>query len=161
MSVFAGGWTLGGAIAVAAGAPLQGWEIFDLLGSLVDKSLVVADLSGSETRYRLLELTRQYAGEKLVDCGEADWHRRLAEHLLAFYVKAGPPGPTRPHRRLAPNLRAPNWTISVRLLSGRSSPEGDVPLGLDLVGSLDAAALGAVALPRAHQVGRYGARAPR
>ena len=133
LSVFAGGWTLGGATAVAAGAPLEAWEIFDLLGSLVDKSLVVADSSGSETRYRLLELTRQYAGERLVECGEGDWHRRLAEHLLAFYAKAGEVWPTAPTdawlQTYAPELD--NLRATVEWAFG---PDGDVPLGLDLVG---------------------------
>ena len=46
--------------------------MLDQLALLVDKSLVVADESGSRTRYRLLETVRQYALEKLGESGEAD-----------------------------------------------------------------------------------------
>ena len=42
----------------------------DLLSSLVDKSMIIADLEGSEPRYRLLESFRQYACEKLRARGE-------------------------------------------------------------------------------------------
>ena len=78
LSVFAGGWTLASAGAVAAGAGIADWEVFDLLAALVDKSLVVADASGKETRYRLLESTRQYAAEKLAENGARDFRRKLA-----------------------------------------------------------------------------------
>jgi hypothetical protein len=45
-------------------------EVLDLLSSLVDKSLVVAEAFGSGVpRYRLLEIVRQYAAEKLAAGG--------------------------------------------------------------------------------------------
>jgi non-specific serine/threonine protein kinase len=99
LSVFAGGFTLEAAEEVgtnltlrpAPGAPGAGNQFplsqrtgggregvrfdapyaLDLLLQLVDKSLVVADRQGSEDRYRLLETIRQYAGEKLLETGEA------------------------------------------------------------------------------------------
>jgi predicted ATPase len=40
-----------------------------LLGSLVDKSLVVADPAGTGLRYRLLETIRLFAAERLADTG--------------------------------------------------------------------------------------------
>jgi tetratricopeptide (TPR) repeat protein len=52
------------------------------LSALVDKSMVVAELSGAEQRYRLLESTRQYAWEKLVESGERD--RVGARHARFF-----------------------------------------------------------------------------
>ena len=45
--------------------------VFELVSSLVDKSLVVADASGSQMRYRMLESTRQYAVAKLVEGAQA------------------------------------------------------------------------------------------
>ena len=49
-------------------------EVAGLLGSLVDKSLVVAEQAGAGLRYRLLETIRLFAAERLVearDDGEA------------------------------------------------------------------------------------------
>ena len=62
------------------------WAVLDLLGHLVDKSLVVAD--GDELpRYRLLETVRVFALEKLAAAGETPrLLRRHAEALLAFLV---------------------------------------------------------------------------
>jgi predicted ATPase/class 3 adenylate cyclase len=68
LSIFAGGFTLRGAAAVC-GDPNDEIAILDLLSSLVDKSLVQADTDG-HGRYRLLESTRQYAREKLIESGE-------------------------------------------------------------------------------------------
>ena len=55
LGVFAGGFGLDAATAVCGGEGLDEIDIFDLLTSLTDKSLVVADTSGERERYRLLE----------------------------------------------------------------------------------------------------------
>ena len=65
LSVFAGGFTLEAAEAVASGEGIGRNDVFDLLASLVARSLVEAEAQGSETRYRLLEIIRQYAQEHL------------------------------------------------------------------------------------------------
>lgn len=72
LSVFSGGCTLASATAVCASEEISERDVFDLLSSLIDKSLVTADLEGSEPRYRLLESFGQYAREKLVGRGEQD-----------------------------------------------------------------------------------------
>ncbi len=72
VGIFAGGFTLEGAAAVAADDVLDDLEVFDVLASLVDKSLVVAEQSGAATRYRLLESARAYAVEKLEAAGERE-----------------------------------------------------------------------------------------
>ncbi|HEV2236973.1 MAG TPA: helix-turn-helix domain-containing protein, partial [Ktedonobacterales bacterium] len=70
LSVFAGGWTLEAAEAVCAGDGVAREDVLDVLGSLVDQSLVlVADHDGA-ARYRLLELVRQYAAEQVREAGE-------------------------------------------------------------------------------------------
>jgi len=84
LSVFAGGWTLDGAELVCAGEGIEDLEIFDLLASLVDKSIVSVEREqGSETRYRLLEIVRQYAREKLHDAGES---KNLRDRHLAYFA---------------------------------------------------------------------------
>ena len=88
LSVFAGGCTLEAAGAVCSGnSDVHAADLLDLLGQLVDKSLVLVELRPGKTRYRLLETVRQFGREKLVEAGEAsdvrrrhrDWYLKLAE----------------------------------------------------------------------------------
>jgi predicted ATPase/class 3 adenylate cyclase len=87
MSVFTGGFELEAAEAVRE---LDTFEVLDLLGSLVDKSLVVAERSERAVRYRLLETIRQYCIEELlrtdgddavlaIRAGHAGYYLALAE----------------------------------------------------------------------------------
>src|SRR4051812_30235934 len=71
LAVFAGSFPLEGTEEVAAGAGVEEREVADLLGRLVDKSLVVAEEDAGGYRYRLLEPMRQYARERLAEAGEA------------------------------------------------------------------------------------------
>jgi DNA-binding CsgD family transcriptional regulator/tetratricopeptide (TPR) repeat protein len=89
LSVFAGGFTLDLAEAVCADKTLERVAILDLLASLVDKSLVVAEERAGAVRYRLLETIRQYALERLMDASEADImrdHHRDAMLALAEQI---------------------------------------------------------------------------
>lgn len=72
LAVFTGGFDLDAATAVGAQTDSERAQLIDVLGLLVDKSLVVADDSGESMRYRLLETVRQYCLEKLAASGEAD-----------------------------------------------------------------------------------------
>ncbi|MDQ6767560.1 MAG: NB-ARC domain-containing protein [Candidatus Eremiobacteraeota bacterium] len=65
-AVFAGGFSLDAATAVCVGEGLDEIDILDLLSSLTDKSLVVAETGGEQERYRMLESTRAYALDKLI-----------------------------------------------------------------------------------------------
>ncbi len=67
LSVFVGGFDLDAASAVCALGEIDRFDVADLLGSLVDKSLVVADPSAGRVRYRLLETIRQFASERLME----------------------------------------------------------------------------------------------
>jgi predicted ATPase len=72
LAVFMGGFDLEAAGAVATTTEVERFQVLDQLSLLVDKSLVVAEYAAGTTRYRLLETVRQYALEKLGECGEAD-----------------------------------------------------------------------------------------
>jgi predicted ATPase len=92
LSVFAGGWTLEAAEEVCSGRSIEQEDVLDLLGALVDKSLV---LTGARTegavRYRMLEPIRQYAREKLEVSAEADVIRyRHYNHFLGLAAEAEP-----------------------------------------------------------------------
>jgi predicted ATPase len=72
LAVFAGGSTLQAAEAVCGGEGIDPDAVFDLLASLVARSLVVAEDTGPGTRYRLLETIRQYGEQLLEAAGEAE-----------------------------------------------------------------------------------------
>jgi predicted ATPase/DNA-binding CsgD family transcriptional regulator len=72
LSVFAGGFGLAAAEAVAAGEDVPAAEVIGHLGALVDKSLVqFSDTGAGPGRYRLLETVRQYADGQLGALGPA------------------------------------------------------------------------------------------
>jgi predicted ATPase/DNA-binding CsgD family transcriptional regulator/Tfp pilus assembly protein PilF len=98
LSVFARGFTLEAAEAVGAEpgseSGIEEGDLLDLLGRLVDKSLVVsrADDSEGELRYRMLEPIRQYGREKLEDSDEeaSETRRRHAAWFVALAEMAAP-----------------------------------------------------------------------
>jgi predicted ATPase len=62
--------------------------VLDLLGALVDQSLVVVERDGGEPRYRLLSPVRGYAIERLDECEGADVIRH--RHAAFFTALAVP-----------------------------------------------------------------------
>ncbi|WP_399091836.1 AfsR/SARP family transcriptional regulator [Streptomyces sp. BBFR2] len=83
LSVFAGGWDPELAEEVCAGDGVDRREVAALLGSLIDKSLVVAaPAADGRMRHRLLETVAEYAGERLDEAGEraATERRHLTAH---------------------------------------------------------------------------------
>jgi predicted ATPase/class 3 adenylate cyclase/DNA-binding CsgD family transcriptional regulator len=72
LAAFVGGFDLDAGHAVGADTEMERFQLIDLLGLLVDKSLVVAIEARGAMRYRLLETVRQYGLEKLGESGEAD-----------------------------------------------------------------------------------------
>ena len=91
LSVFAGGWTLEAAEQVCAGEGMEETDVLELLISLSDKSLVMAEQKDDRARYRLLETMRQYAQEKLVESGGSEAvRRRHRDYFLALAEEAEP-----------------------------------------------------------------------
>ncbi len=87
LAVFSGGWTMDAAEAVATADDVEPSEALNLLGELVEKSLVELDSTGG--RYRLLDTVRQYAQERLdlSDDGAAAHSAHLA-YFLALAERA-------------------------------------------------------------------------
>lgn len=81
-AIFARGFTLDVASQVCSVADAQPWQIFDLLASLVDKSLVIAETEEPVPRYRLLEPIREYSLDKLALAQESA--ETLRRHAAAF-----------------------------------------------------------------------------
>jgi predicted ATPase/class 3 adenylate cyclase len=91
LSVFTNGWTLETAESVCSDELIHYEDVFDLLEQLVNKSLIIAEEWQSETRYRMLETMRQYAGEKLIEVGESEALRdKHLEYFLTLAETAEP-----------------------------------------------------------------------
>ncbi|WNI25088.1 BTAD domain-containing putative transcriptional regulator [Streptomyces sp. ITFR-16] len=106
LSVFAGGCTLESAEAVCADSPAEAHDIAGRLGSLVDKSLVVAaPAADGGMRYRLLETVGEYAAERLDEAGERDAVER--RHQVYFRELA---------RTTDPLLRGAGQQAAIELL---------------------------------------------
>jgi len=133
LSIFVGGFTLEGAIAVCSGADIKESEVVFLLSQLVKKSLAGSDIRDGRIRYRMLEMIRQYGELKLEKLNErpklADKH---AEYFLRLSERAFEEGETGDWMdRLEddnPNLRA--------VLRHTIREEGNIELGLRLCGAL-------------------------
>jgi hypothetical protein len=134
LAVFAGATTIEAIEGVAGGGDLAQHEIVDLLSSLVEKSLVVAETAGAAPRYRLLESTRHFAFEKLAESGgAAEMARRHAGYVAGRLAAASKAWETTATSRwLATygddidNVRAAfAWAFG---------PDGDLAVALELTG---------------------------
>jgi predicted ATPase len=82
-SVFASGFDIESACAVAGFDDHDDYPILDLLDALVRKSLLVADRSSGHARFSMLETIRQFAEEQLVARGEASEIRAAHSRYFA------------------------------------------------------------------------------
>src|SRR5712672_3451965 len=132
LGIFAGGFTVEAAAAIAAGGANTRVDAMDRLADQVAKSLVVADVGGARPRFRLLDTTRAYAIEKLDGSGERERVAcRHAEYYRNLFERAEGEAPVRPadewladYTREIDNLRAAlDWAFS---------PGGDTSVGVAL-----------------------------
>jgi len=132
MAVFAGGWTLAAATAVAKCA--DEYETLALLTALHDHSLLAVE-RGERPRYRMLETVRQYAQHQLDESGEADaTHTRHAEYYLADVERAAPHlrGPEQPQWMAQLRAEQENLVVAISWCASADSPV-DPQWGLRLV----------------------------
>ena len=87
LSVFAGGFTLDGAQAVATDDLVAPDDIVEIVASLVSKSLLNADVTTAIGHYRLLDTTRAYALNKLAESGEFDETARRHATYIQYLLK--------------------------------------------------------------------------
>src|SRR5258708_7271849 len=94
LSIFAGGFDIEAAEAIAHNEPLNPGGILPVLSRLIDKSLVIAEATGAHTtRYRMLDTIREYALEKLLQRDEAHLRGRHARYLVEMARPAPGRGP--------------------------------------------------------------------
>lgn len=133
LSVFVTGFDLEAAESILqSGSPggtggAGGFEVADALGSLVDKSLVVADTSGRVVRYRLLETIRVHAADRLAREDDSEAGRLAAAHAdyylaLAERIAAQLTGPAQVMWVQRMQEAYPNLRVAIQGLL--SDPEG-------------------------------------
>jgi predicted ATPase/DNA-binding winged helix-turn-helix (wHTH) protein len=137
VSVFVGPFSIDAAVEVVADVGIGSDEVAIALDELTSKSLIAPDRTRRAVSYRLLDMTRAYAREKLLARGPAEQNaiaRRHAAFFLAELEMAeqddGWLQDTRPLRQQLGNIRsALDWSfahsgesgIAVRL-AGASAP---------------------------------------
>ena len=135
LAVFAGGFGLEAAEAVGTNEETDAEDVLELLGRLVEQSLVLAQPGedSGEVRYGMLEPVRQYALERLKLSDEAEEARqRHAEYYLALAQQAEPElwGP----RQVRWLNRLEEEHDNLLAVLRRARETGDVATGLRLAG---------------------------
>lgn len=132
LSVFAGGWSSESVRPVCT----EDWagEQVIPLGALIDSSLVRRDGIAVPPRYRLLDVVRDYAADKLIDRvsaeGVGDLKRRHAEHFLAIAETAEPHLRSVDHRTWVSRLAAEHDNLRAALSWAIENANADVALRL-------------------------------
>ena len=136
LAVFSGGWTLESAEVVCAGGVVLEGELLDLLTSICDKNLVVAEQKDRVTRYRFLETVRQYARDRALESGEVEWWRdRHLAHFLSLAEEAEPHVSGLEQQAWMNRLEAEHDNLRAAL-EWSSSATGNSEAGLKLAGAL-------------------------
>lgn len=132
VSVFAGGFDLAAAEAVWADDQIDTDLVEDVLSSLVEKSMVIADRTGRSVRYRLLETLRQFGEERLADVGATGptRDRHVAHYLrLTREMRVLQMGP---HQFEADDVFEQEWD-NIRAAQSWAIASGDLECADDLL----------------------------
>ncbi|HUG14966.1 MAG TPA: tetratricopeptide repeat protein, partial [Thermomicrobiales bacterium] len=136
LSVFAGGWTLDAAEAIAGGDPGLEIDVLDGLMSLIDHNLITRQASaGHDARFAMLETIREFGLERLDLAGETSLIRqRHAEHIVQFGISAEDALTFRPAEIVDWLRRFEAEHDNIRATLGWLLRSGQIELGLRLVG---------------------------
>jgi predicted ATPase/DNA-binding SARP family transcriptional activator len=137
LAVFPAGATPVSAEAICADAQLPAADVFDLLATLVDKSLLQL-VDSAEPRYRMLETIREYGVERLAERGELEWIRRNhARYFAGLAHEAEPHLRTREQLTWLNRLTAErdNLLASLRYLGDSGDADSAVRLAGELTWS--------------------------
>jgi predicted ATPase/DNA-binding winged helix-turn-helix (wHTH) protein len=132
LAIFAGPFALEAATPVVASPEIPPPQVVDGVASLVAKSLLAVTVDGTTARYRLLDTTRAYALEKLVESGELQTvARRHAEFYRKIFERAEAEWETQPTAEWLAHYR---WRINNlrAALDWAFSPDGDTSTGMAL-----------------------------
>ena len=135
LSAFPGSFTVEAASAVASDETIDDHAVIDLLSQLASRSLVSVDAPSSGVRYRMLETTRAYAQEKLVETGEADGVRQRHAHHYRGMFEHAPDDWLRLPDREWHALYGPELANIRAALDWAFDGGGDAAVGISLAGS--------------------------
>ncbi|MFC6885102.1 MULTISPECIES: ATP-binding protein [Actinomadura] len=133
-SVFPGGFDVEAAEAVCAGGEeVPAGDVLDLLGRLVDKSVMTCDRGTG--RYRMLDTLREFGAERLSPADLRELRRRHRDHYLALVRRAadGEMGPRQ--LALAGGLRDEHHNLRAALDHCLRTP-GEAPAALRMLVAL-------------------------
>ena len=137
LSAFAGSFDLDAAEAVIVTEEIDAFDVGEILGSLVDKSLVQPEYSPTGLRYGLLETIRAYATERLAlrpGDGDRDVRSAHAHYFLGFAEEAATH--LRGHDQLEwldrLDTEHDNLRVAMDTLGGDTSPDGALRLAVAL-----------------------------
>jgi predicted ATPase/DNA-binding CsgD family transcriptional regulator len=137
LSVFAGGFSLDTAEAVCSGDGLEREQILELIGDLVDRSILTMAPGGRSGRYRFLETMRLFGAERLREAGEEPELRR--RHAL-WYAEFASPGErpwwTRGAQAEVLDLLDAEWANVEAALDFLARSEADAQIGLRMAADL-------------------------
>ncbi|WP_439360916.1 ATP-binding protein [Bradyrhizobium sp. DASA03007] len=135
LSVFVGPFTLEAAIAVASSQGISESEAVETISNLLSKSLIATSPAERRLRYRLLDTTRAFVADKLVENGEAaraarahaEYFRDVLRDIAVKSAGMQSAGGFLPYADYLPNVRAAlTWSFS---------DGGDRTIGVDLAAS--------------------------
>jgi predicted ATPase len=139
LSVLVGPFSLEDARTLAADDQITGLQVVDILDQLVAKSLVSSAAREPAARYRLLDTTRAYALEKLIEAGEeTSVSRRHALYCIEVLRNtcAGPAGIVRAEQRNARAGYLGNVRAALQWCFGPNA--GDARVGVELAAAASA-----------------------
>ncbi len=136
VSVFSGGWTLEAAEHVCRFDDAPGTEMLDLITSLVDKNLVLAEAPEKAPRYGVLETVRDYARGRLQESGEEERLKRRHLECYVSLVEEVLAGLRGPQQQAALDRLETEHDNLRSALAWCATPSGDAVAGLRLVGTL-------------------------
>ncbi|WP_372510895.1 helix-turn-helix transcriptional regulator [Mycobacterium angelicum] len=134
LAAFSGGFDLEAARVVCGDDDLAPQLVIDQLTRLVDKSLVVAEVAGDRTRYRMLETVRHYATDKLRESADAEAVRaRHRDHYTQMAALLDNPSDGDHQRRIE---QVEIEIDNLRAAFACSREDGEVQAALELTSSL-------------------------
>lgn len=135
LSVFVGPFTLEAALAVASSQGIGEPEAVEAISNLLSKSLIATSPAERRLRYRLLDTTRAFAADKLIENGKAarvarahaEYFRDVLRDIALKSMGMQSAGGFLPYADHLPNVRAAlTWSFS---------EGGDRAVGVDLAAS--------------------------
>ena len=136
LAVFAGGWSIDAAEAVANPEAELGPDTLELLGSLVDRSLLQrVPIPSEAVRFGMLDTIREFGLEQLEAAGDAAATRdRHAALFLALAEEAEPHLRSEDQKRWLDHLEVEHDNIRAALRWAIEA--GDAPTALRLIGAV-------------------------